>query len=94
MNIIEPFHKIILTIFVFSLFIFMQKVYFAETEKFGVITITSVTAYAEPNVHGTEVFVIHEGTKIRIERKNNNWYEIKLVDGKSGWVEDKKLEII
>ena len=91
---IISFHKIILTIFVFSLFIFTQKVYFAETEKYGVITITSVTAYAEPNVHGTEVFVIHEGTKIKIERKNNNWYEIRLADGKSGWVEDKKLEII
>ena len=91
---IGSFHKIILTIFVFSLFIFMQKVYFAETEKFGVITMTSVTAYAEPDVHGTEVFVIHEGTKIKLERKNNNWYEIRLADGKSGWIENKKLEII
>ncbi len=94
LEMIELFHKIILTIFVFFLFIFMQKVYFAETRKFGVIMEPSVTVYAEPNVHGTEVFVIHEGTKIKIERKNNDWYEIKLADGKSGWVENKKLEII
>jgi len=94
LDIIELIHKIILTIFVFFLFIFMQKVYFAETRKFGVIMEPSVTVYAEPNVHGTEVFVIHEGTKIKIERKNDNWYEIKLADGKSGWIENKKLEII
>ncbi len=94
LGIIELFHKIILTIFVFFLFIFLQKVYFVETMRFGVIMEPSVTVYAEPNVHGTEVFVIHEGVKIKIERKNNDWYEIKLADGKSGWVENKKLEII
>jgi tetratricopeptide (TPR) repeat protein len=91
---IENFHKILLTIFVFFLFIFMQKVYFVETNSSAVVIETSVTIYAEPNVHGTEVFVLHEGTKVKIERNSGNWYEIKLADGKSGWVENKKLEII
>jgi tetratricopeptide (TPR) repeat protein len=91
---IETIHKIILIIFVFFLFIFMQKVYFVETNESAVVIETTVTIYAEPNVHGTEVFVLHEGTKVKVERKSGNWYEIRLADGKSGWVENKNLETI
>jgi len=83
-----------LIVLVFIVLIYGQKIYRLETEKFGIILQPSVTSYAEPSISGTEVFVLHEGTKVRIERSNSGWYEIKLADGKTGWLNDKNLEII
>ncbi len=85
----------------FSLFLllltgilFADKVYRFENLKYGVILQPSVTVHSEPRMESTEIFVIHEGTKVLIVRKNNNWFEIKLEDGKTGWLPEKSLEII
>ncbi len=41
-----------------------------------------------------QVFVIHEGTKVRIDQHSGEWAEIVLADGKVGWVKVGHLEII
>ena len=32
------------------------------------------------------IFKIHEGTKVIISEKQQEWYQIELYDGKKGWV--------
>ncbi len=54
----------------------------------------TVTVKASPDEGGTDLFVIHEGLKVEIEQKLNNWVEIKLEDGNSGWVKNEVLEEI
>jgi SH3-like domain-containing protein len=85
---------IILVLFITFTLISLQKIYNLETERFAVIMTPSVTLLAEPKLGGTEVFVLHEGTKVKIERQNQDWYEIRLEDGKTGWIETTKIEII
>jgi tetratricopeptide (TPR) repeat protein len=41
-----------------------------------------------------QVFVIHEGTKVRIDQQSGEWAEIVLADGKVGWVKVDHLETI
>jgi len=43
---------------------------------------------------GTEVFVLHEGTKVRIDRRQGEWVEIILPDRKVGWVKAEVLDVI
>ncbi|NQT26693.1 tetratricopeptide repeat protein [candidate division KSB1 bacterium] len=43
---------------------------------------------------GTEVFVLHEGTKVRLDRERDEWVEIILPDRKVGWVKRGVLEVI
>ena len=81
-------------LFVLSSLIYTQKIYKLETEQFGIILKPSATIYAEPNASGTEVFVLHEGTKVEISRFIDAWFEIKLEDGKTGWLAKDNLEII
>ena len=81
-------------LFFISVFFFGQKIYHLETETYGVILQPVVTVFAEPSASGTEVFVLHEGTKVKIERSSNGWQEIKLADGKTGWLTQENLEII
>ncbi len=45
-----------------------------------------VTGSSSPGTGGNELFIIHEGTKVEIERKLGEWYEIRLSDGTVGWV--------
>lgn len=40
------------------------------------------------------VFAVHEGTKVRIERRAGEWLEVVLEDGKVGWVRADVLEVI
>ena len=43
---------------------------------------------------GLTVFTLHEGTRVRIDRRAGEWAEIVLVDGKVGWLRLALLEVI
>lgn len=40
------------------------------------------------------IFRVHEGTKVRVERRSEAWVEIVLEDGKVGWVRSGQLVLI
>ena len=41
-----------------------------------------------------QIFAVHEGTKVRTDRRSDVWIEIILEDGKVGWVRADQLEPI
>jgi tetratricopeptide (TPR) repeat protein len=84
----------LLVCWIFILLIWTTKIYLFETEKQGVILSTSVTVYAEPAANTTELFVIHEGTIVNILRSSGEWLEVRLIDGKTGWLSGNVLEVI
>jgi tetratricopeptide (TPR) repeat protein len=43
---------------------------------------------------GVEVFSLHEGTKVRLDRESGQWMEIILPDRKVGWVKKDALGVI
>ena len=53
-----------------------------------------VNGKSSPDDSGTDLFVIHEGTKVTIEDEVGGWYEIRLSDGNKGWVSANSLEKI
>jgi len=53
-----------------------------------------INGKSSPDESGTDLFVLHEGTKVTIEDKVGEWYEIRLSDGNKGWVPGNSLEII
>ena len=59
----------------------------------GVILAGKVDVMSAPN-EDTELFSLHEGTKVRVDETSGEWMEIVLVDGKVGWVKQEVLEII
>ncbi|WP_456408835.1 tetratricopeptide repeat protein [Caldithrix abyssi] len=83
-----------LSLLFFASVLLTDKAYRFENEKYGVILKPTVTVYSEPRAESTEIFVIHEGLKVKVLRKNNDWFEIKLEDGKTGWLPQNSLEII
>jgi len=60
----------------------------------AVIFVPSVNGKSSPDSSGTDLFVLHEGSKVEIEDNVGEWYEIKLSDGNKGWVPSNSLTII
>ena len=60
----------------------------------GVIMVATVTIKSSPDKSGTDLFVLHEGTKVTIKSALSGWMEIELPDGAIGWIENNKMERI
>ena len=77
-------------LFVFSIFTFI----FATTQKrklenrdSAIIMTPSVTVKSTPSDSGTDLFIIHEGRKVKVlDNSMKEWVEIELEDGNKGWV--------
>lgn len=82
------------SIFLLLLILFTNKVYVFESSEFGIILSSKVSIVSEPNISGTEIFILHEGTKVEIKRVLDNWYEIRIADGKTGWLKIETVELI
>jgi energy-coupling factor transporter transmembrane protein EcfT len=64
-------------------------------DRRGAIVFTpTVTVKSSPDNSGTDLFVIHEGTKVFIKNTVSDWNEISLEDGNVGWIRKKDLIII
>lgn len=64
-----------------------------SVDNYGVI-LNVVTVKSSPDESSTDLYILHEGVKIEIEDNLNGWYEIKLLDGRIGWVKAEILGII
>ena len=60
----------------------------------GIVFAPTVTVKSSPNDSGTDLFILHEGTKVKIKSTLGNWSEISLEDGNVGWMPSDKIEII
>ncbi len=60
----------------------------------AVILDETVIAYSGPSEDFPQVFTIHEGLKVSIERIDNDWVLIKLPSGNGGWILTSALGII
>ncbi len=61
----------------------------------AVIMAPSVTVKSTPNESGTDLFILHEGHKVKIKDNSmKEWKEIQLEDGNVGWVPTSVIEVI
>ncbi|MDR1339876.1 MAG: hypothetical protein LBK58_07490 [Prevotellaceae bacterium] len=61
----------------------------------AIIYSSEIVVKSTPNNSGPDLFIIHEGLKVRIIDRQGNYYRIILNDGKSqGWIPRESAEII
>lgn len=61
----------------------------------AIVLSPSVTVRSTPSESGTSLFILHEGHKVTIDDNSmRDWKEIKLEDGKVGWVPTSAIEVI
>ena len=52
----------------------------------GVILASSVVVRSTPSESGNELFILHEGTLIEIQEAVSGWQNIRVIDGREGWI--------
>lgn len=84
-----------LLLFAFAnIFAFQQK-HELETKQGAIVIAPTVNVKKTPAASGTDVFVIHEGTRVDItDRGMKQWRGIKLADGREGWLKTSQIEEI
>lgn len=60
----------------------------------AIIITETIEVKNSPDEKGTTLFVIHEGTKIMITDEFEEWAEIRLLDGNTGWIKQNNFERI
>ncbi len=61
----------------------------------AIIMEPSVTVRSTPSVNGTELFILHEGKKVKIKDDSMKaWKEIEVEDGNIGWLPAEAIERI
>lgn len=86
---------------IFLVFVILSNIFASEQKNElmnrnkAIILSPSVTVRSTPSESGTSLFVLHEGHRIEIKDNSmREWKEIRLEDGKVGWVPTSALEII
>lgn len=59
--------------------------------NYAIILSPSVTIKGSPDNSGTDLFQLHEGTKVEIIDRLGEWREIRLSDGNVGWLKTEDL---
>ena len=60
----------------------------------AVVLSSAISVKSSPDCSATDLFVLHEGTKLRILTEVDGWYEVVIADGKKGWIESHTVEQI
>ncbi|MBP7850321.1 MAG: tetratricopeptide repeat protein [Lentimicrobiaceae bacterium] len=84
-----------------SLAVTLHAILFAHQQRSNninkpeaIIFTPTVTVKSSPDDGSTDLFVIHEGTKVRITDNIGDWMEIRISSGSKGWIKNTDLEKI
>jgi uncharacterized protein YgiM (DUF1202 family) len=47
---------------------------------------------SSPSTDGNNLFEVHEGLKVQVIDTLNHWTEIRLSDGKQGWINSEQIK--
>ncbi|MGD8780580.1 MAG: tetratricopeptide repeat protein [Ignavibacteria bacterium] len=83
-----------LILLVIVIILFTAKVNREATSDYAILLEPATTAKQSPSEESSDVFEIHEGVKIKVEEKFNEWSKIRLADGKIGWLPNSSFQEI
>lgn len=79
---------------VFGLNLAIRDLGLGQAEE-AVVMAAELSAQSAPSEDpNLTLFSVHEGTKVRIDRRSEGWAEVVLEDGRVGWVSTEALETI
>lgn len=60
----------------------------------AVIMATAASVKSSPDQASKDIFVLHEGTRVRVVGEMGQWREIVIADGNKGWIDGRSIEMI
>ncbi len=88
------FGMIFIFLFMVSLIMSYQKYQKARSSEYGIVFTPTITVKSSPSKNSVDLFVIHEGSKVKVIDEVDEWYEIRIANGSEGWLPVSSIEII
>lgn len=87
--------SLVILLFIFvNIFAYQQR-QVLQNRTGAIVMSSSVPVKSTPAHNGTDLFVLHEGTRIDItDGSMKDWKKVRLADGREGWIEYAAIEII
>lgn len=85
---------VVFLIFCFTLLVSVQSHKRLTAHDHAIVFKPSVTVKSSPFEDSIDIFVVHEGTKVKLENTEGEWVRIELANGNVGWVDMKTLKVI
>lgn len=60
----------------------------------AVVMASAISVKSSPDSSATDLFVLHEGTKVKVLSQVDEWCEVVIADGKKGWTLMRNIENI
>tara|TARA_R100000935_G_scaffold58661_1_gene96840 strand:+ start:514 stop:1218 length:705 start_codon:yes stop_codon:yes gene_type:complete len=65
-----------------------------QNEEFAIVFAEEVPVRNEPNLRGEELFLLHEGTKVQILSTFQDWVQLELANGSTGWLDKSSIKFL
>ncbi len=72
----------------------IAKTSFDKNHKEAIIIQNAIDFKTAPDEISENIMDLHEGTKVVLIDKIEDWYKVKLADGDEGWIQEGDLEVI
>jgi len=73
-------------LFCAALFLVNLRIVGDHGNDFAIVLVDRIELRSAPDKTSTEVFSLHAGTKVEVIKELERWYEIRLADGRQGWM--------
>jgi tetratricopeptide (TPR) repeat protein len=77
-----------------TFFVARSKYTASVTHREAIVMAPNITAKGSPDEKGTDLFILHEGTKVELIQTSAGWSEIRLGNGHTGWLPKGTFEVI
>jgi hypothetical protein len=81
-------------LFIISTVFMIAGFYTIKYEKEGVLLVQVVQVRSGPGTNNPILFILHEGSKVKIEGEQPNWLHISLPNGYNGWIFARTVGVI
>lgn len=93
-GLLKPISYVSVIIFFLSVYMGNSQLNERKEANYAIIFTPTINVKSSPVSNGTAIFVVHEGTKVRLEDRVGEWVKIRLADGNQGWIEEQHLMVI
>jgi len=88
------FSLLLLLLAVISILAARATYYQSFVSEEAIVMVSRTSVRSSPSADSPDLFFIHEGTKGRLTGELGEWYEIRLANGNTGWIQKTAIEVI
>jgi len=85
---------LVLIVFGFSMVFSSQSYKLVLNQREAIVFDPAVSVKSSPDEASTDLFMLHEGTKVKILDNLGDWYRVAIASGSDGWVSSQSLKVI